>query len=88
MIYALQAMALHRTGQSKEAIEALQKSDAALDQAISEHIDSADARRPWIDLLEMVLLHREATLELTGSEAPLDDRIREAQRKYRDLQSF
>ena len=88
MVYTLQAMAMHRIGRTKEAVAALQKSNTALDEAVGETIDSADARRPWIDLLEMIALHREATLELTGSEAPLNPGIVEAQRKARKTLGF
>jgi hypothetical protein len=85
MVHSLRAIALHRLGQGDQAAAALQRADEALDLAIREAIESPDERRPWIDLLEMVLLHREATLMVSGKEEGLDPRIEDAQQKTRDL---
>ncbi|QEF96397.1 Serine/threonine-protein kinase PknB [Stieleria maiorica] len=85
MVHSLRAIALHRTGETEQATAEMRRADNALDKAISEAIESPDRRRPWIDLLEMIILHREATREVLGTDAELDPRLVAAQKTARDL---
>ncbi len=88
MAHSLRAIALHRLGRSDEALEALKLADIALERSIRESVESIEDQRPWIDFVEMVLLHREATLVVTDKEIGLDPRIEDAQRKTRESMSF
>jgi len=88
MVHSLRAIALHRLGKDSEALDALERADDALDRTIREKLESPDDRRPWIDFLEMVLLHREATLEVSGQNIGLDPRIEDARQNTRELLGF
>ncbi len=88
MIHSLRAIALHRLGRIDEAEEALKHADEALDLMIRETVESTEDQRPWIDFVEMVLLHREATLAVTEKVIGLDPRIEEAQQKTQESMSF
>lgn len=69
MVHSLRAIALHRLERVSEAAETLEIADQALNDAVAGFLDGSNDRRPWIDLLEMVLLHREATEIVTGRVA-------------------
>jgi serine/threonine protein kinase/Tfp pilus assembly protein PilF len=88
LVHSLSAIALHRLGEDGQAAEALRRADEALDRMIGEAIESENAPWPWIDFVETVLLHREATLVLTGREIGVDPRIEEAQQGARALLSL
>ncbi len=83
LVHSLSAIALHRLGRSDEAQAALHRADQALDGMIREMLVTTDGPWPWFDFVEMVLLHREATLTVTGKTEGLDPRIRAAQRQTR-----
>ena len=84
MVHALRAIASHRLGRNDEAMAALERADIAMDTTIREMTDTSDRQRPWIDFVEMVLLHREATKIVTGKDSSLDSRIDAAQQKIRE----
>jgi hypothetical protein len=88
MVHSLRAIALHRLGNNYGALEALERANDALDKWIGETIESTDGQRPWIDFVEMVLLHREATLAVSGKNIGLDPRIEEMQQQTRELLQF
>ena len=89
MVHSLRAIALHRLANNEEAVKALQRADEALDRIIQGMmLDSANDQRPWIDFVEMVLLHREATLAVTGKDIGLDPRIKQTQQRMRETLSF
>ncbi len=77
------AMAYHRSGQADQARETFSKAEKEIDAFID-----AIAQRPvgsmpipWFDWIECQLLHREASILLTGF-APADDpRLREVQQR-------
>ena len=88
MTHSLRAIALHRLGRIDEALEELKLADNALARMIRETVETIEDQRPWIDFVEMVLLHREATLVVTDKVIGLDPRIEEAQQKTRESMSF
>jgi serine/threonine protein kinase/Tfp pilus assembly protein PilF len=83
MGHALAAIAWHRLGKDAEAAEALRRADAALDRMVGEATKAEITPRPWIDFVEMVLLHREATRVATGIDIDLDPRLKQTQRETR-----
>ena len=88
MVHSLRAIALNRLADNEEAVESLRRADEALDRMIQGMQDSAADQRPWIDFVEMVLLHREATLAVTGKKIGLDPRIKQTQQRMRETLSF
>ncbi len=88
MVHSLRAIAFYRLGETDRALKALKLADAALARMIRETVESTEDQRPWIDFVEMVLLHREATSVVTNQEIGLDPRIEEAQQKTRESLSF
>ncbi len=88
MVHSLRAIALNRLADNEEAVESLRRADEALDRMIQGMLDSAADQRPWIDFVEMVLLHREATLAVTGKKIGLDPRIKQTQQRMRETLSF
>ena len=88
MVHSLRAIALNRLANNDEAAESLRRADEALDRMLQGMLDSANDQRPWIDFVEMVLLHREATLAVTGKEIGLDPRIKQTQQRMRTTLSF
>ena len=88
MTHSLRAIALNRLGKDDKASDELNRASNALDRLIRESVESTNDQRPWIDFVEMVLLHREATLAVTGKEIGLDPRIKEAQWKMRETLAF
>jgi len=83
MVHSLSAIALHRLQRPVEAAEALERSGQALTDAVVNLVEQPDDRRPWIDLVEMVLLHREATEIVTGQVPELPSQLLETQSKTR-----
>lgn len=74
IVHAPLAIALHQSGQADEALQALSKADDALNhwgqQLRDQPTRSIDI--PWFDLVEAIVLHREATMLLTGN-APAEN---------------
>lgn len=72
--YPLIAIANHRAGRVDEAINAFDKSQALLDQWLNESVSrqSGVPALPWIDWIEFLLNHRQATIVVKG-HTPLDD---------------
>ena len=88
MTHALRAIALHRLGRIDEALEELKLTDNALERIIGETVESTENHRHWIDFVEMVLLHREATRVVTGKQIGVDPRIEDAQQRLRESKAF
>ncbi|QDT12618.1 serine/threonine-protein kinase [Stieleria marina] len=85
MVYSLQAIAFHQMGDKAQALAALARADEVLEAATVEAVQSLDMQRPWIDFVEMVLLHREASRVVLDKEVGIDERIEKAVKETRDL---
>ncbi|GAA4456954.1 serine/threonine-protein kinase [Novipirellula rosea] len=74
IVHAPLAIALHRSGQADEARDALQKADDTLDRWFRDLKDqpTRSSPIPWFDFVEAIVLHRQATILLTGY-APADN---------------
>lgn len=77
--YPVLAMTYHRNGQAKEARNAFKSSQRVLEKWTQEMLDGPVGRMPfpWFDLIEFKLLHKEASVLLTGFTPAEDPRIRE-----------
>jgi tetratricopeptide (TPR) repeat protein len=77
------AMAYHRNGDADEARQTLAKAEQEIDSLIGaiEQGPIGSMPIPWFDWIECLLLHREASILLTGF-APADDpRLREVRQR-------
>ena len=88
MTHALRAIAFYRLGETDRALKALKLTDNALERIIGETVESTENHRHWIDFVEMVLLHREATRAVTGKQIGVDPRIEDAQQRTRESKAF
>lgn len=72
--YPLIAIAHHRAGRADAAVEAFEKSQAMLDRLLNESVSrqSGAPAIPWIDWIELLLNHREASIVVKG-HTPADD---------------
>lgn len=68
------AIAHHRAGRAEEAIKAFEQSQALLDRLLNESVSrqSGAPMIPWIDWIEFLLNHREASIVVKGY-TPADD---------------
>ncbi|PAY18848.1 protein kinase [Rhodopirellula sp. SM50] len=84
-VYPALAMAYHRVGDADRAREAFERSQQEID-ALTQSMEQGPVGSmpiPWFDWIECQLLHREASILLTGF-APADDpRLREIQQRGR-----
>ena len=81
IVYPALAMAYQRTGKAEEARKAFEASRQQIDEWTSAIQRGPVGRMPipWFDWIECLILHREASLLLTGF-APADDpRLRQVQ---------
>jgi tetratricopeptide (TPR) repeat protein len=68
------AIAHHRAGRADEAVKAFDQSQALLDRFLNESVSrqSGTPMIPWIDWIEFLLNHREASIVVKG-HTPADD---------------
>ena len=68
------AIAHHRAGRSDEAVKAFEQSQALLDRLLNDSVSrqSGTPMIPWIDWIEFLLNHREASIVVKGY-TPADD---------------
>lgn len=89
IVYPALAMAYHRIGDAEKARAAFEQSEQEID-GWTEAIKQGPVGFmpiPWFDWIECLILHREASILLTGF-APADDlRLREVQARARQLVS-
>ena len=81
--YPLLAMAYQRNGQGDEALAALTKAQQFIDQQIAS-VDPESLGwmpAPWFDLIECLVLYRQAHVLVKGSVPPDDPRLRTIQRQ-------
>jgi tetratricopeptide (TPR) repeat protein len=72
--YPLIAIANHRAGRADDAVKAFEQSQALLDRLLNESVSrqSGTPMIPWIDWIEFLLNHREASIVVKG-HTPADD---------------
>ena len=72
--YPLIAIAHHRAGRADEAVKAFEQSQALLDRLLNESVSrqSGTPMIPWIDWIEFLVNHREASIVVKG-HTPADD---------------
>lgn len=85
LTYPLIAMAHHKAGNREMALAALRDSDEWMDQLVDQQEDSTETSRHWIDLVEGVVTHRQATLMITGRAPVIDAKIYAIQQKSNTL---
>ena len=87
IVYPALAMACHRNGDADQAREAFAASEQEIDAwtLAMQQGPTGSMPIPWFDWIEALLLHREASILLTGF-APADDpRLRDVQERGRRL---
>lgn len=72
--YPLIAIAHHRAGRADDSVKAFEQSQALLDRLLNESVSrqSGSPTIPWIDWIEFLLNHREASIVVKG-HTPADD---------------
>jgi hypothetical protein len=72
--YPLIAIANHRAGRAEAAVKAFEQSQALLDRLLNDSVSrqSGTPMIPWIDWIEFLLNHREASIVVKG-HTPADD---------------
>jgi serine/threonine protein kinase len=72
--YPLIAIAHHRAGRAENAVKSFEQSQALLDRLLNESVSrqSGAPMIPWIDWIEFLLNHREASIVVKG-HTPADD---------------
>ena len=79
--YPLIAIAQHRAGRAEEAVKAFEQSQALLDRFLNESVSrqSGSPMIPWIDWIEFLLNHREASIVVKGHTPADDPRVSQMQ---------
>ncbi len=77
----LVAIANHRAGRADEAVKAFEQSQALLDRLLNECVSrqSGTPLIPWIDWIELLLNHREASIVVKGHTPAEDPRFSQMQ---------
>ena len=70
------AMAYHKLGQHANADAALERANSQMDKWLDMAIQSERSTAiPWVDWIEFLVNHREATTMITGESAAEDPRL-------------
>jgi serine/threonine protein kinase/Flp pilus assembly protein TadD len=79
--YPLIAIASHRAGRADDAVKAFEQSQALLDRLLSDSVNrqSGSPQIPWVDWIEFLLNHREASIVVKGHTPAEDPRLRQMQ---------
>jgi tetratricopeptide (TPR) repeat protein len=74
----LLAIAYHQSGRSEDAVAAFAKSQALLDRLLDESVRDSTAAPPipWVDWIEFLLNHRQASMVVKGHTPATDPRLR------------
>lgn len=77
--HPLLAIAHHKLGRAEEALRSFAQSQAFLDRALDDSVSRAKGAPsiPWIDWIEFLLNHREASITVKGHTPALDPRLRQ-----------
>lgn len=77
--YPLIAIANHRAGRADEAVKAFEQSQSLLDRLLDDSVrrQSGAPTIPWIDWIEFLLNHRQASIVVKGHTPADDPRLRQ-----------
>ncbi len=85
IVRPLLAMAYQQSGQHEQALAQLKLADSTMEDLLQELESSTAGKHPWFDVVETILLHREATQMITGNTVEPDLRLEAIQRRSRSL---
>lgn len=79
--HPLIAIAHHRLGRAEEALRSLQESEELLDRVLTQSVEESTGSPsiPWVDWIEFLLHHREASIVVKGHTPAVDQRILQMQ---------
>ena len=77
--YPLIAIAHHKMGRAEDALRAFEQSQAFLDRSLDDSVSRSKGAPsiPWIDWIEFLLNHREASIIVKGHTPAIDPRLRQ-----------
>jgi tetratricopeptide (TPR) repeat protein len=77
--HPLLAIAHHKVGRAEDALRSFEESQAFLDRALDESVSQSTGSPsiPWIDWIEFLLNHREASIIVKGHTPAIDPRLRQ-----------
>ncbi len=77
--YPLIAIAHHKMGRAEDALRSFEQSQALLDRLLDDAVSrsSGSPSIPWIDWIEFLLNHREASIIVKGHTPAVDPRLRQ-----------
>ncbi|MDV6034708.1 MAG: serine/threonine protein kinase [Phycisphaera sp. RhM] len=80
--HPLLAIAHHRTGNAEEAVGSFEQSQTLLDRLLDESVSQSKGSPmiPWIDWIEFLLHHREASIVVKGHTPANDPRMQQMER--------
>ena len=79
------AIAYQQSGEHDQALAQLKLADATMEDLLEELESSSTGKHPWFDVVETILMHREATQLITGKPVEPDPRLDAIQRRSRSL---
>ena len=85
VVHNLTAIAHYRAGHQQLALDALAQANEAVAERMAKLERAPDSLAPWFDFVEMLLLHREATVLITGKRPPADAKMIAVQQDARAL---
>ncbi|MEW4489500.1 serine/threonine-protein kinase [Thalassoglobus sp. JC818] len=85
--HPLIAIAHHRMGNADDALRSFEQSQALLDQLLDESVrnESGSPSIPWVDWIEFLLNHREASIVVKGHTPAIDPRLKQLDRFAEEL---
>jgi len=77
--YPLIAIAHHKMGRAEDALRSFEQSQAFLDRSLDDAVSRSKGSPsiPWIDWIEFLLNHREASIIVKGHTPASDSRLRQ-----------
>ena len=87
LIHAPLALAYHAAGRATEAKLALARADAAVQEMADAMLrgKSAQQQIPWFDFIELLQIHREAHLAITGTQPGDPEQLAQLRRQSMQL---
>lgn len=79
--YPLIAIAHHRMGNAEDAVRSFEQSQTMIDQIVDESIEQSSGAPsiPWVDWIELLINHREASIVIKGHTPATDSRFQQMQ---------
>jgi len=77
--HPLLAIAHHKSGRAEDALQSFQQSQALLDRLLNDSVSRSKGTPPipWVDWIEFLLNHREASIVVKGHTPAIDPRLRQ-----------